>query len=80
MNGISAPFGYFDPLGLAGGTTPEQVKRYREAELTHGRVSMLAALGFLVGEAVEDNNLFYNWDGGISGAALHPLLLARPKP
>lgn len=48
-------------------TTPEEVKRYREAELTHGRVSMLAALGFLAGEAVENIPLFMNWEGNISG-------------
>lgn len=48
----------------------EQVKRYREAELTHGRVCMLAALGFLVGEAVQDKTLFWNWDGNIQGACL----------
>lgn len=27
------------------------MKRYREAEVTHGRVAMLAVVGFLVGEA-----------------------------
>jgi light-harvesting complex I chlorophyll a/b binding protein 1 len=31
---------------------------------------MLAALGFIAGEAVEDKTLFYNWDGGISGPAI----------
>lgn len=70
LNGITAPTGYFDPLGLAAKTTPKQVKRYREAELTHGRVCMLAALGFLVGEQVQDKTLFYNWDGGIQGPAI----------
>ena len=29
---------------------PTQVKFYREVELKHGRVAMLASLGFLVGE------------------------------
>ena len=29
---------------------PPQVKFYREVELKHGRVAMLASLGFLVGE------------------------------
>ncbi|KAH8066184.1 chlorophyll A-B binding protein [Aureococcus anophagefferens] len=28
-----------------------ELKRYREAELTHGRVAMLASVGFLVGES-----------------------------
>ena len=35
---------------------------YREAEITHGRVAMLASLGFVVGEAV--NPLF---NGAITG-------------
>eukprot|EP00892_Ulva_mutabilis_P008245 jgi/Ulvmu1/5793/UM025_0047.1 len=70
LNGITGPFGYFDPLSLAAQTTPEQVKRYREAELTHGRVSMLAAVGFLAGEAVEKIPLFMNWEGNIDGPAI----------
>ena len=69
LNGITAPTGFFDPLGISNAPV-EQVKRYREAELTHGRVSMLAAVGFLVGEAVKDKSLFYNWDGGIQGVCL----------
>jgi len=42
--------GEFDPLGFLEGKDEMTVRRYREAEVTHGRVSMLAALGFLVGE------------------------------
>jgi Chlorophyll A-B binding protein len=58
-----------------------QVKRYREAELTHGRVCMLAALGFLFGEAVQDKTIFYNWDGNIRSAREHRCALARqPSP
>jgi len=46
----AAPWGFFDPLNL----TPEcqrDVLLWREAELAHGRVSMLAAIGFLVQES-----------------------------
>merc|ERR1719271_1856749 len=52
LPGISAPFnnGFFDPLGLHKGASIPDVRRWREAELTHGRVAMLAALGFVVGE------------------------------
>ena len=39
-----------DPLGLTEELTKEEVLRFREAELAHGRVSMVAALGFLVQE------------------------------
>lgn len=39
----------FDPLGLSQ-TTLENIKYYREAETQHGRVAMLAVLGFLITE------------------------------
>ena len=38
----------FDPAGFLEGKSELEVNRYREAELTHGRVGMLAAAGFLV--------------------------------
>merc|ERR1711966_622718 len=51
LPGIIAPTGFFDPLGLSEGASENELKRYREAELTHGRVAMLAAVGFFVGES-----------------------------
>jgi len=48
--GQLAPAGFFDPLGFSANLDPGKILFYREAELKHGRVSMLAALGFLVGE------------------------------
>jgi len=50
MPGISGPLGFFDPLGYAESATEGKVRFFREAELKHGRVAMLAAVGFLVGE------------------------------
>jgi hypothetical protein len=52
LPGITAPLGFFDPLGFCSkeDITEGKIKFYREVELKHGRVSMLAALGFLVGE------------------------------
>merc|ERR1719174_3163498 len=52
LPGITAPTGFFDPLGFCSkdDITEGKIKFYREVELKHGRVSMLAALGFLVGE------------------------------
>lgn len=47
--GVSGPFGYFDPLGL-GPTTKKDFAKYRESELKHGRVAMLAFLGIVAGE------------------------------
>merc|ERR1719214_562566 len=50
MAGISPPMGYFDPLGFSTKLSTGKLLFYREVELKHGRVAMLAALGFLVGE------------------------------
>lgn len=89
MPGISGPFDspFFDPLGLHKGASIADVRRWREAELTHGRVAMLAALGFVVGEQLEDSSAFLLFDGNITGPAIghyqqlgqgfwEPLLLA----
>ncbi|CAN0236683.1 unnamed protein product [Ectocarpus sp. 6 AP-2014] len=48
-----APFSdgkIFDPLGLADGAEVGDIKLWREAEIKHGRVAMLASLGVLVAE------------------------------
>ena len=66
--GALAPMGIFDPLGLAEKATPALLARYREAELAHGRVSMLAVIGFLVGEQVEGSSFLF--DAQISGPAI----------
>jgi len=50
LPGTLAPWGDFDPWDFSAGKTLEEVKMYRESEVTHGRVSMLAVLGFLVQE------------------------------
>ncbi len=69
LPGVSKPFGYFDPIGFSKNTTVGEIKRFREVEVTHGRVAMLAAVGYLVGELdiVENNAL---WNGKITGPAL----------
>lgn len=42
--------GYFDPLKLSENKAVREVKKWREAELKHGRVAMLATVGMLVQE------------------------------
>jgi len=42
--------GEFDPAGFLEGKDKDTVYKYREAEITHGRVAMLASLGFVVQE------------------------------
>lgn len=57
LPGISAPLGFFDPAGFCndsngadGAATEGKVRFYREVELKHCRVAMLAALGFPLAE------------------------------
>ena len=42
--GAQAPLGFFDPAGYA---TEENFDTYRYIELKHGRVAMLAVVGYL---------------------------------
>ena len=62
LPGVTQPFpNIFDPADLlaraASSPRPiRELRRWRESEITHGRVAMLASLGF-----------FYNFDGQITG-------------
>eukprot|EP00271_Cylindrocystis_brebissonii_P021690 TRINITY_DN7904_c0_g1_i1.p1 TRINITY_DN7904_c0_g1~~TRINITY_DN7904_c0_g1_i1.p1 ORF type:complete len:264 (+),score=50.26 TRINITY_DN7904_c0_g1_i1:198-989(+) len=57
----------FDPLGL--GKDPAALKWYREAELIHGRLAMLAVIGIFVGEAFTGIPWF---EAGAAPGALSP--------
>jgi hypothetical protein len=59
---------YLDPFGFSEGADASRLLRYREAELTHGRVAMLATVGFIVGEQVEGSSFLF--DKYISGPAI----------
>jgi len=56
LPGITEPLGFFDPLGFCSGINDEKavtegkVRFYREVELKHCRVAMLAALGYPLAE------------------------------
>merc|ERR1719201_1274962 len=50
MSGVTAPMDFFDPLGFSTDIEAGKLLFYREVELKHGRVCMLAALGIVVGE------------------------------
>jgi hypothetical protein len=72
LPGISEPFpAMFDPANFTKTAKPADIKRWRESEITHGRVAMLAALGFVVGEQLEDFPAFLNFDGSITGPAIY---------
>merc|ERR1712060_895969 len=48
--GVQAPFGYWDPAGLSKDGDTEAFKRRRQTEIKHGRVSMLATMGYITPE------------------------------
>jgi len=55
LPGITAPLGFFDPLGFCANdaenpATEGKIRFYREVEVKHCRVAMLAALGYPLAE------------------------------
>ena len=72
LPGSIDPIKDFDPLGFAEDATLAQMKGYRESETTHGRVAMLALIGFLVTEApIKFHPLFQTGDKDIGPAIRH---------
>jgi hypothetical protein len=50
MAGVTAPMGFFDPWGFCTDIEAGRLLFFREVELKHGRVGMLASVGILVAE------------------------------
>merc|ERR1712048_909182 len=48
--GVQAPVGFWDPAGFCSDGDADAFKRRRTTELKHGRVSMIACLGYIVPE------------------------------
>uniref|UniRef100_A0A6U6J522 Uncharacterized protein n=1 Tax=Odontella aurita TaxID=265563 RepID=A0A6U6J522_9STRA len=72
LPGALPPVGDFDPLGFTKNADLGQIKKYREAELQHGRVAMLAAVGMLVTEEpIEFHPLFEANNKDIGPAIRH---------
>jgi len=69
LAGVTGPLGFWDPLGLSEGNA--DIAKYRRAELKHGRVCMLAALGIIVSERFHP--FFDQWGDGefVSAVASH---------
>jgi hypothetical protein len=80
LPGAVAPLGFWDPLGFSSSPTftVSEAKRFREAEVTHGRVSMLAVLGWLVAE--EYHPLFGGEIGGPAFRHFQVRRLHRSRP
>jgi hypothetical protein len=52
--GDIAPTGFFDPIGLSVGKDSATLKQWRDAEIKHCRVAMLAAVGLLTQEILKN--------------------------
>merc|ERR1712070_985291 len=48
--GVQAPVGFWDPAGLAADGNAENFNRRRQTELKHGRIAMLATMGYITPE------------------------------
>jgi len=57
--GVQAPVGFWDPAGFCQDGSAENFRRRRETELKHGRVSMIACIGYIVPE-------YFKWPGYLS--------------
>jgi len=51
--GVQAPLGFWDPAGYMQEGTEADFLRYRSIELKHGRIAMLAAMGYITPEIVK---------------------------
>jgi hypothetical protein len=51
LPGAISPLGFFDPLGFTKEMELNEVKRFREAEVMHSRVAMMATIGYIIGES-----------------------------
>ncbi|CAM9851282.1 unnamed protein product [Ectocarpus sp. 8 AP-2014] len=69
LAGASAPFPYFDPLEISSKFRAIDVKKFRESEIKHARVAMLAFLGMFVQELAHP--LFENGGKDIGPAIVH---------
>mmetsp|Transcript_25293 Transcript_25293/g.68493 ORF Transcript_25293/g.68493 Transcript_25293/m.68493 type:complete len:193 (+) Transcript_25293:73-651(+) len=69
--------GIFDPAGFTkGDVTPEQLVKYRTAELKHGRLAMLASLGMLTQEITGG---WGNSAGLFDGSGPYSALVTTPR-
>ena len=74
LRGGIAPLGdYWDPAGLSEGKDFLEVKMWREAELKHGRLAMLAVVGLPFAEFWHP--LAPDYDGNALGMITQPQIL-----
>merc|ERR1711966_485103 len=73
LPGSLDPVPNFDPLGYAAEANLDTMKLYREAEIQHGRVAMLAVIGMLVTEEPIEYHPLFQADNKDIGPAIRHL-------
>jgi len=84
LPGAIAPLGFFDPLGFSKDADLNTAKRLREAEIMHGRVAMMATIGYIIGESTPTitygmdvhHTIANNQIPEVPGTVLFPFFLA----
>merc|ERR1712127_1016868 len=79
-----APYSFMDPLQITKNRSVNTVKRLREAEVMHGRVAMMATIGYIIGESTPTiaygmdthHTIANNQIPEIPGTVLFPFFLA----
>merc|ERR1711897_124427 len=80
--GVQSPFGFWDPLGLSADGNVERFKRRRETEIKHGRIAMLATIGYMTPEisgkfggylSPSENLMFEDIPNGLGALSKVPL-------
>ena len=56
--GVQDPVGFWDPAGFTADGSVENFKRRRQTELKHGRISMLATMGYITPERLVCKRFF----------------------
>jgi len=77
MPGVTAPLGFFDPWGLSARVNEGQLLYFREAELKHGRICMIAILGLIVGDThtfIPQVGAGTDWAGKPASVLLSPFV------
>jgi len=73
LPGSLSPVPEFDPFGFATDADLNTMKKYREAESTHGRVAMLAFIGLLITEQPFEFHPLFEVGGKDIGPAIRHL-------